>query len=286
MKFSRGCQLVLSLAFLLVGAYSAASQTDDSLIDAKRQMISELMRKDEFDQAAAMSRDLLATDPTHYQDHLALAHSYEKLGKEPEAIAEYQAVRDLLPPTAQNNEQRSARAEADRRIRLLDPTSEKLRVLLSDLNVKLESLEREAHDSHNEMGVAQIKQVQAQLASCTAFRTHALLPVSARANWVDTGLDVVAGEKYQIIATGIWKSSPTTPCDADGIPHLMTGNFAQGALIGSVGSAVPFLLGKKTIFVAPASGRLLLGMNDDDKADNSGSVQVYIGPPLSADGAN
>ena len=44
-----------------------------------------------------------------------------------------------------------------------------------------------------------------------------------------------------------------------------------GALLGKVGNSAPFAIGMQTQpLVMPASGRLMLGVNDNELSDNSG----------------
>ena len=49
-----------------------------------------------------------------------------------------------------------------------------------------------------------------------------------------------------------------------------------GALIGRIGNGAPFAIGNQTSIVAPASGVLFLGVNDDGFADNQGNFQVIV----------
>jgi hypothetical protein len=49
-----------------------------------------------------------------------------------------------------------------------------------------------------------------------------------------------------------------------------------GALIGRIGNGAPFALGNQPTIVAPGSGVLFLGVNDDEHADNKGNFQVVV----------
>jgi len=49
-----------------------------------------------------------------------------------------------------------------------------------------------------------------------------------------------------------------------------------GALIGRIDNGPPFGIGNQTSLIAPASGILYLGVNDDNVGDNSGQFQVLI----------
>ena len=50
-----------------------------------------------------------------------------------------------------------------------------------------------------------------------------------------------------------------------------------GALIGRIGESAPFGIGTQTQpLPMPASGRLMLGVNDNDFSDNSGAFNVVV----------
>jgi len=50
-----------------------------------------------------------------------------------------------------------------------------------------------------------------------------------------------------------------------------------GALLGRIGpTGAPFAIGNQTSIVAPGTGMLFLGVNDDGFADNKGNFQVVV----------
>jgi hypothetical protein len=54
-------------------------------------------------------------------------------------------------------------------------------------------------------------------------------------------------------------------------------NAGPGTLVGRVGSSRAFLIGNNTNpVVMPSSGRLELGVNDDNFKDNSGGFNVVV----------
>jgi len=53
-------------------------------------------------------------------------------------------------------------------------------------------------------------------------------------------------------------------------------NAFAGALLGRIDGGLPFGIGDQTSIVAPASGLLYLGVNDDNVSDNSGQFQVVV----------
>ena len=109
------------------------------------------------------------------------------------------------------------------------------------------------------------------------------LDIGAGNQWVDTKIDLRAGEKLHFTATG----TITYPADqssksqarsfgpdglargwADLVRQYAVSNGGHGALIGRLGSGEggqPFLVGAATDFEAPVAGRLFLGLNQTEK---------------------
>jgi hypothetical protein len=102
--------------------------------------------------------------------------------------------------------------------------------------------------------------------------------------WTDTGLEVRDGDRITFGATGQIRLSANRthiagPGGAGAIrsPNYPVPAVPAGALIGRVGDGAPFLIGLgRTAIAMPTSGRLYLGINDDDVRDNSGSFEVRI----------
>lgn len=118
--------------------------------------------------------------------------------------------------------------------------------------------------------------------------------IDAAQQWVDTNIDLNAGEKVQFAATGRitypqqGKSKERTfgPDGlargfSDVIHQYAVGDAGHGALVARVGAAdtgQPFLVGAAKEFLAPISGRLFLGINQSakDASTAQGSFQVTI----------
>jgi hypothetical protein len=110
-------------------------------------------------------------------------------------------------------------------------------------------------------------------------------------SWIDTGIDVQAGEQVLITAAG--KLRYTDAQDENGPEGLARGfkdllrilpfNAAgRGTLLGLVGdkeTAPPFLIGARRDVLAPVSGRLSIGINqttsDTGKGNYTVRVEVY-----------
>jgi hypothetical protein len=106
--------------------------------------------------------------------------------------------------------------------------------------------------------------------------------------WTDTRVDCRAGKVLEIKATGVvYHNSkdagtgvgpggdPLTKRRRANVPGLPNANHA--ALIGSLGRQKPyFVVGTSTAYSCPGGGRLFLGINDKDVANNSGRFSATI----------
>ena len=116
-----------------------------------------------------------------------------------------------------------------------------------------------------------------------------LFTISAKADWVDTGIDVKDGQIIIINSDGkiLWNLHEKNYCDPDGaVPFVRDGKnplpgVGKGALIGKIGMkpSESFFIGKKQSIKANKSGRLYLGINDDNTTDNEGVFRVRIRMP-------
>jgi LssY C-terminus len=110
--------------------------------------------------------------------------------------------------------------------------------------------------------------------------------------WVDTGIDMQAGEKLDASATGTLRyadqqNDTAPPGMARGFKDLLRNlpfnGAGRGALIGRIGdkdTSQPFLIGAKNDVVSPISGRLWIGINQlsSDTGDGTYSVRIKIYP--------
>jgi len=109
------------------------------------------------------------------------------------------------------------------------------------------------------------------------------ITVDARQAWTDTGLTVNVGDHVAFQATGqiTFGRTPGQTASPDGGPGN-SGNYPDptvpvGALIGRIGTnGKPFGIGTQSSVPMPASGRLFLGVNDNELGDNSGAFTVVV----------
>jgi hypothetical protein len=102
--------------------------------------------------------------------------------------------------------------------------------------------------------------------------------------WVDAGITVKRGQRITFNATGqVFASRDNSAAsNADGVlapnANAAVPSAKVGALVGKVGdNGQPFLIGaNRDAITMPATGRLMLGVNDDNHDDNSGSFNVAI----------
>jgi hypothetical protein len=108
--------------------------------------------------------------------------------------------------------------------------------------------------------------------------------VDAKQTWIDTGITVNAGDRVVFNASGqiAFGQGPGQTADPNGNPAERRANYPDpsvpvGALLGRVGNSAPFAIGMQTQPLAmPAAGRLMLGVNDNELADNSGFYTVMV----------
>jgi LssY C-terminus len=115
-------------------------------------------------------------------------------------------------------------------------------------------------------------------------------------SWIDTGIDIQAGEHALITSTGKLRYADAKEDNGpDGLPRsfkdllriLPFNEAGRGALIGRIGdkdTAQPFVIGARRDVLAPVSGRLSVGINQttDDTGDGTYAVLVEVYTPEGA----
>jgi Ca2+-binding EF-hand superfamily protein len=109
--------------------------------------------------------------------------------------------------------------------------------------------------------------------------------VDPRERWTNTGIYVRTGDTVRLNATGTILMRQGDPNDIATAAGSRTGRRAEnaifrdqpaGALVGQIGGGAAFFIGNNGSFVAPQTGILYLGVNDDHLLDNSGEFVVSI----------
>ena len=115
--------------------------------------------------------------------------------------------------------------------------------------------------------------------------------------WIDTGMDVKAGDKLHITAKGTVDFTDKPGVGPEGAQRgwtdtlraLSVASAGRGALVGQIGNdraATPFLIGADAPSLSPTTGRLYLGVNQDQfskpTAANSKCTLTARGQPAVA----
>ena len=112
-------------------------------------------------------------------------------------------------------------------------------------------------------------------------------------SWIDTTIEIQAGEHVLITATGKLRYADAKDDNSpDGLPRgfkdllcvLPFNEAGRGALIGRIGdkdTAQPFVIGARRDVLAPVSGRLSVGINQitNDTGDGSYAVRIEVYSP-------
>lgn len=155
--------------------------------------------------------------------------------------------------------------------------------------------------------VAAVAPAQPQQSASSGTKSYDV-DIDGTKQWIDTNIDLRAGEKIHITATGTitypaGQSSKSkersfgpdgiTRGFADLIHQYAVADAGHGALIGRLGPAdgggQPFLVGASSDFEAPVANRLFLGINqsqkDGETAEGSFHVTIAVVSEGSATGA-
>jgi hypothetical protein len=152
--------------------------------------------------------------------------------------------------------------------------------------------EANARQAQHSAATASTQESAAASKSPGKLRASQEVQLTGDSTWVDTGIDVQAGEHVIASATGTLRyadqQTDTTPAGIargfkDLLRNLPFNEAGRGAVIGRIGdedTSQPFLIGAKRDLVSPISGRLSLGINQlsSDTGDGIYSVRIEIYP--------
>ena len=121
-------------------------------------------------------------------------------------------------------------------------------------------------------------------AGATTGQPAASVRVNGNQAWTDTGITVKEGDRIVFNASGqiAFGRGAGQTSDPNGNPAEHRANYPDpsvpvGALLGKIGNSAPFAIGMQTQPLGmPASGRLMLGINDNELGDNSGFYTVTV----------
>jgi hypothetical protein len=270
--------LLLAAALLAAGPATRGDADSAALLEAKRRTAMQLSREGKDREAAALLAEITASDSAVARDFLSLAKVQEKLSRTPEALEAYRRVMSMLPAGSASQEERATRAEAQARIKLLDPLGPKIELALDKFTKDLAALEREAEQARNVYAMNRLWRIRGGLSRAESSDERIFAVVTSDWVWQDTGMRVVAGQKYRVRALGGMRLAGDVECDANGVAARPANAYGTvGRLIGLVANKVPVIsLGADMEFVAQASGPLQLAANLDGVQGAEGAYRVVI----------
>ena len=285
MQVHRLC-VVFFVGLILASWSMLSAAASDAVLDAKRKAAAQLLRDGKLADAVTLLSEVTAADDTSYNDHLLMARACEKLGHTAESMRHYKRVMDLLPGAPQNGDEKAARGEADKKLKLLDPQGPKIDGVVDEYLRKLDGLEREALASRNMAAIERIFRLRGLTWQAEKAKDRGFAEVFANQAWQTGGLEVKEKQSYRVRAAGVWRvkgaSDALVECTAAG-----TDQRKEPSLTGLVGQLIAqvngnfFALGQDVVFTAPASGPLFLmecDSGDAARTKNKGSMQVLIAP--------
>ncbi len=120
---------------------------------------------------------------------------------------------------------------------------------------------------------------------CTASYELKEVKVMATEPWTDTGLDVAAGDVVWAFGYGVYRDSEKQGIEywigpggylGKSKPEYPIADARARGVIGKVGNGSPFIVGDKERLNITENGRLFLGINDINFANNEGYAAFLI----------
>lgn len=266
--------LVGLAAGVFLGA-GAPPQESAALLEAKRRAAGDLLREGKTTEAVALLAEVVRVDKGNFKDQLLLARAYDKLNKTAEATEAYRHASELLTAPA-TPEDRAARGEIDRRLKVLDAQMIKVRGAEEEFLKKLDILEREV--SRDPGAMNRLLRLRAAIYRTQDRRDRGGCEVLATLSWQDSGMSVVAGRTYRVRAAGTCQLTPQVDCTPDGTKQLPPNSQGpRGMLVACIGGSPCFPIGSAARFKATDNGALRFLVNHDVSTKPlSGTVTVVI----------
>jgi hypothetical protein len=100
--------------------------------------------------------------------------------------------------------------------------------------------------------------------------------ILAKRGWQPAGVQILAGQSYDVASIGTWNVAKNVDCDADGTSDGQ--GCMEGVILTATKLGEPFRLGKLHRFTAGVDGILFVRCREDwtRLADNNGSIQLHV----------
>jgi hypothetical protein len=188
-------------------------------------------------------------------------------------------VAQLVPSPATADE-RSARQECDKRLKVLDAQIAKIRALEEDALKRLNVLEREAIAARDEPALRRVFRFKGGIYASRRDTRAAGFEIRGSEGYVSSGVVVEPGRIYRIRAIGRVRLTPAVECTADGTDAVKPiGETPAGMLLATnPGFPDHFRIGVNCRFEPKRKGELHFLIMDGglERLDNTGGFTVLI----------
>jgi hypothetical protein len=232
----------------------------------------------------ALMTEVTAVDDGQWGDWMLMAHASEKLNQPAEALGYYRRVLELLPGSPSPADERSARQEAEKKVKQMDPVGPHLEQAVDEFLRKLDALEREAITARSMSAMEAIYRLRGHTWVAAKLKDRGYTQVKAAGDPQDSGFDVIAKHTYHVRAAGTWRVQGSTAgvlvdCTASGTTARKDVGFGHpGQLLAKVKQEY-YAVGEDARFTPSVSGRVEWLCNEADQANrvkNHGTVEVLI----------
>lgn len=270
------CEIPMHRLLIILPLLVCFTVHADALLDAKRKAAADLLRDGKAADAVQLVEEVIKAGDGNFRDYLSLGRAYDRLNKPAEAVIGYRRVLALLPNPG-STEERAARAEADRRLKVLDIINNKVQMAAEEFFRKLDSLEREAIGARDVRAAEAVFRFKASTYQAAQRQDACGMEIFAAVAWQASPIKVLKGHRYRIRAAGTWNVGNTV-CTADGVDRK--NGESCGALMVTVNGQSPTLVKSSGVIEAPVDGNVFLiaTATDAERKAASGSVFVLIEP--------
>lgn len=265
--------LLLGVAYLGSGTTSLAEQELNTAIVMDSSLKSEASKR-----CYDIAKILAKTDKSKANAALMKAKEYDPSLEKDEQF--------FFLANIDTEQSDTARMEAAKRYLTLFPAGANIAQATYELAEGLMSSDKKQAKIYFTQVVSQFpgtewaKQSSERLANWTETKD---ISVSSQQMWIDTGVTLTKGQKFDIQASGQWSFGSCCPAvDANGAPNrsdpmILMLSAAVAVLLGKIGNET-FVVGESYSGSSPTSGKLFLSMNDiaGEFSNNSGALSVHI----------
>lgn len=268
--------LAMLIASVVVAPFSRAG---NALLDAKRDAAAKLLKDGKSADAQKLYEEVVAEDASNWSDAYALAKLYDKSGETAKAVEAYRQTVKLLKNNTRTSAERSALAESEKRLDVLDQLSGEIEAATKDFFKALDKIDKDATKIKDKGAADRTFQLRAAILAAEPRNGWAAFQVPPT-HYFGTGYMLETGKHYTIEARGKWTVEAGVSCSPAGRfdqPPSISGPIGGlVALISEGGNAL--FVGEATTFKATANAQLRFVVNESSErwSDNGGFIWAIV----------